>query len=32
MQITDSLGRNENSVVFKNPIELIADALKGKKI
>ena len=27
MQITDSLGRTDSSVVFKNPIELIADAL-----
>ncbi len=27
MQITDSLGRTNSSVVFKNPIELIADAL-----
>ncbi len=27
MQITDSLGRTDTSVVFKNPIELIADAL-----
>jgi len=27
MQITDSLGRTETEVVFKNPIELIADAL-----
>ncbi len=32
MQITDSLGRSENTVVFKNPIELIAEALKEKKI
>ena len=27
MQITDSLGRTETDVIFKNPIELIADAL-----
>ncbi|MEA3554603.1 MAG: (Fe-S)-binding protein [Campylobacterota bacterium] len=27
MQITDSLGRTKSDVVFKNPIELIADAL-----
>ncbi|MEA3288935.1 MAG: (Fe-S)-binding protein [Campylobacterota bacterium] len=27
MQITDSLGRTDTKVVFKNPIELIADAL-----
>jgi len=27
MQITDSLGRTDTEVVFKNPIELIADAL-----
>ena len=27
MQITDSLGRTDSDVVFKNPIELIADAL-----
>lgn len=27
MQITDSLARTESDVVFKNPIELIADAL-----
>ena len=27
MQITDSLGRTDSSVLFKNPIELIADAL-----
>ena len=27
MQITDSLGRTNSDVVFKNPIELIADAL-----
>ena len=27
MQITDSLGRTDSSVVFKNPIELIAEAL-----
>ena len=27
MQITDSLGRTDSEVVFKNPIELIADAL-----
>jgi glycolate oxidase iron-sulfur subunit len=27
MQITDSLGRTNSSVVFKNPIELIAEAL-----
>jgi len=27
MQITDSLGRTDTQVVFKNPIELIADAL-----
>ena len=27
MQITDSLGRTDSNVVFKNPIELIADAL-----
>ncbi|MEA3513297.1 MAG: (Fe-S)-binding protein [Campylobacterota bacterium] len=27
MQITDSLGRTDTDVVFKNPIELIADAL-----
>ncbi|MBT6107383.1 MAG: (Fe-S)-binding protein [Campylobacteraceae bacterium] len=28
MQITDSLGRTDSDVIFKNPIELIADALK----
>jgi glycolate oxidase iron-sulfur subunit len=28
MQITDSLGRTDSQVVFKNPIELIADALE----
>ena len=28
MQITDGLGRTNTDVVFKNPIELIADALK----
>ncbi|MEA3384284.1 MAG: (Fe-S)-binding protein [Campylobacterota bacterium] len=28
MQITDSLGRTDTNVVFKNPIELIAEALK----
>lgn len=27
MQITDSLGRTDTNVVFKNPIELIAEAL-----
>ncbi|MBD3841987.1 MAG: (Fe-S)-binding protein [Campylobacterales bacterium] len=27
MQITDSLGRTESNIVFKNPIELIAEAL-----
>jgi len=27
MQITDALGRTDSSVVFKNPIELIAEAL-----
>jgi len=27
MQITDSLGRTDTNVIFKNPIELIADAL-----
>ena len=27
MQITDSLGRTQSDVVFKNPIELISDAL-----
>jgi glycolate oxidase iron-sulfur subunit len=27
MQIVDSLGRTDSSIVFKNPIELIADAL-----
>jgi len=27
MQITDSLGRTDSDIVFKNPIELIADAL-----
>jgi glycolate oxidase iron-sulfur subunit len=27
MQITDSLGRTDTDVIFKNPIELIADAL-----
>ena len=27
MQITDSLGRTDTKVIFKNPIELIADAL-----
>jgi glycolate oxidase iron-sulfur subunit len=27
MQIVDSLGRTDSSVIFKNPIELIADAL-----
>jgi glycolate oxidase iron-sulfur subunit len=30
MQITDGLGRTESNVIFKNPIELIADALKEK--
>jgi len=29
MQITDSLGRTDSNVIFKNPIELIADALKN---
>ena len=29
MQITDGLGRTDSDVIFKNPIELIADALKG---
>ena len=29
MQITDGLGRTDSNVVFKNPIELIADALRG---
>jgi glycolate oxidase iron-sulfur subunit len=29
MQITDSLGRTNSEVVFKNPIELIANALEG---
>ena len=28
MQITDGLGRTESDVIFKNPIELIADALR----
>ena len=28
MQITDGLGRTESNVIFKNPIELIADALR----
>ena len=28
MQITDSLGRTDSKVVFKNPIELIAEALR----
>ncbi len=28
MQITDGLGRTDSKVVFKNPIELIADALR----
>ncbi len=28
MQITDSLGRSDSEVIFKNPIELIAEALK----
>jgi glycolate oxidase iron-sulfur subunit len=28
MQITDSLGRTDTKVIFKNPIELIADALE----
>ena len=28
MQITDGLGRTNSDVVFKNPIELIADALR----
>ncbi len=28
MQITDSLARTDSDVIFKNPIELIADALK----
>lgn len=32
MQITDSLGKSENSVKFKNPIELIADTLRTKTI
>jgi glycolate oxidase iron-sulfur subunit len=27
MQITDSLGRTDSSIIFKNPIELIAEAL-----
>ena len=27
MQITDSLGRTDSKVIFKNPIELIADVL-----
>jgi glycolate oxidase iron-sulfur subunit len=27
MQITDSLGRTDSNIVFKNPIELISDAL-----
>jgi len=31
MQITDGLGRTDTKVVFKNPIELIADALKNNK-
>jgi len=30
MQITNSLYEADVDVVFKNPIELIADALKGK--
>ncbi len=30
MQITDGLGRTDSDVVFKNPIELIADALREK--
>ncbi len=28
MQITDGLGRTQSDVIFKNPIELIADALR----
>ena len=32
MQITDGLGRTETSVKFKNPIELIADALCQNKV
>ncbi|RLA75569.1 MAG: glycerol-3-phosphate dehydrogenase [Epsilonproteobacteria bacterium] len=32
MQITDGLGRSKNNVVFKNPIELIAQTLKDKKV
>ena len=28
MQITDSLGRTDSNVIFKNPIELIAEALQ----
>lgn len=28
MQITDSLGRTKNDIIFKNPIELIADVLR----
>jgi glycolate oxidase iron-sulfur subunit len=31
MQITDSLGRTDSEVVFKNPIELIAEALGDEK-
>jgi len=29
MQITDGLGRTKSDVIFKNPIELIADALRS---
>ncbi len=29
MQITDGLGRTKTDVIFKNPIELIASALRG---
>ena len=30
MQITDGLGRTDSEVIFKNPIELIAEALKDQ--
>jgi glycolate oxidase iron-sulfur subunit len=29
MQLSDALHRNKSKAVFKNPIELIADALEG---
>ena len=32
MQINDSLYHAESKVVFKNPIELIAQALKGENV